>query len=70
MNKAFVREPDHDVRHCPFCKSFGNRSRQLLWRGWQPWTPNEPGLQFRPVPKSPAVAADPKMRLRYSPTMP
>ena len=23
MNKAFVRESDHDVRHCPFCGSLG-----------------------------------------------
>lgn len=36
------------------------------WRGRQPWTPKEPGLQFRPVPKSPAVAADPKVRQRQA----
>lgn len=23
MNKAFVRESDHDVRQCPFCGSLG-----------------------------------------------
>lgn len=36
------------------------------WRGRQPWTPKQPGLEFRPVPMIPAAAADPKVRLRQA----
>ena len=36
------------------------------WRGRQPWTPKERGLEFRPVPMVPAASGDPKIRQRQA----
>ena len=36
------------------------------WRGRQPWTPQQPGWEFRPVPMVPAASADPKVRVRQA----
>ena len=34
MNKAFVRESDHDVRHCPFCGSLGQAVGRVTLDAW------------------------------------
>ena len=34
MNKAFVREPDSDVRHCPFCGSLGQAVERITLDAW------------------------------------
>ncbi|MCX7419106.1 MAG: hypothetical protein NT013_06165 [Planctomycetia bacterium] len=34
MNKAFVRESDHDVRHCPFCGSLGQAVGRVTLDVW------------------------------------
>ena len=34
MNKAFVRENDSDVRHCPFCGSLGQAVERVTLDAW------------------------------------
>src|SRR5262245_20888539 len=34
MNKAFVRESDSDVRHCPFCGSLGQAVERVTLDAW------------------------------------
>ncbi len=34
MNKAFVRESDSDVRHCPFCGSLGQAVGRVTLDAW------------------------------------
>ena len=34
MNKAFVRESDSDVRHCPFCGSLGQAVGRITLDAW------------------------------------
>lgn len=34
MNKAFVRESDSDVRHCPFCGSLGQAVERITLDAW------------------------------------
>ncbi len=34
MNKAFVRESDQDVRHCPFCGSLGQAVERITLDAW------------------------------------
>ena len=34
MNKAFVREADSDVRHCPFCGSLGQAVGRVTLDAW------------------------------------
>ena len=34
MNKAFVREADSDVRHCPFCGSLGQAVERVTLDAW------------------------------------
>ena len=35
MNKAFVRESDSDVRHCPFCGSLGQAVGRVTLDAWR-----------------------------------
>ncbi len=49
MNKAFVRESDHDVRHCPFCGSLGQAVGRVTldaWRRFVGWDQRSAGPPF------------------------
>ena len=49
MNNVFVRESDHDVRHCPFCGSLGQAVGRVTldaWRRFVGWNQRSVGTPF------------------------